>query len=175
MGRGGFAARDGAAGAVQERTRQGGMKLTAPPEDEIPPWTLTGLGEGGAFTQPKSPVQEEGVDGGTWFPRQIARGPRCGAALRFRRSAAILVGPTVPRPVAASFVPARGGNPHVVRGTLVWPAAELSPGSKKKSAPRGAFSLLFSFFTRRGRTSPGRSPKGHRSKPRPLSPCRCTA
>ena len=36
------------------------------------------------------PVQEEGVYGGTWFPRQIARGPRCGAALHFRRNAAIV-------------------------------------------------------------------------------------
>ena len=79
------------------------------------PWTPTKSAE-------ESPVQKEGVDGGTWFhspprcarrgpqwdglwslhswssrrlarhwPRwQIARGPRCGAALRFRRSAAIV-------------------------------------------------------------------------------------
>ena len=32
---------------------------------------------------------QEGAYGGTWFPRQIARGPRCGAALHFRRNAAI--------------------------------------------------------------------------------------
>ena len=37
----------------------------------------------------KSLVQKEGAYGGTWFPRQIARGPRCGAALHFRRNAAI--------------------------------------------------------------------------------------
>ena len=50
------------------------------------------------------------------------------------------------RPVAASFVPARGGNPRVVRGTLVWPAAELSPKSKTKKRPTGRFFFAFFFF-----------------------------
>ena len=36
------------------------------------------------------------------------------------------------------------------------PAAELSPGSKKKKRPTGRFFLLFSLFMRPGRTSPGR-------------------
>ena len=87
MGRGGFAARDGAAGAVQERTRQGGMKLTAPPEDEIPPWTLTGLGEGGASTQPKSPrPRRRGLRGNMVPPSNRARpAVRCRTALPQKR------------------------------------------------------------------------------------------
>ena len=73
---------------------------------------------GKCFHPAKVPCPKRRGLRGNMVPRQIARGPRCGAALRFRRSAAILVEPTVPRleggfprlrPVAASFVPARGG------------------------------------------------------------------
>ena len=84
-----------------------------------------------------TPVQEEGVYGGTWFhspprcarrgpqwdglwslhswssrrlarhwPRwQIARGPRCGAELRFRRSAAIVGGCEAPLLEGVTFAP----------------------------------------------------------------------
>ena len=176
MGRGGFAARDGAAGAVQERTRQGGMKLTAPPEDEIPPWTLTGLGEGGAFTQPKSPrPRRRGLRGNMVPPSNRARpAVRCRTALPQKRRD--FGGADRPAARGRIFRPRpRRKSPRRARNSRLACGGTFPKKQNKKSAPRGAFSLLFSFFRRRGRTSPGRSPRGHRSKPRPLSPCRCTA
>ena len=77
--------------AVPEKNRRGSrcpLPLLKPKSTPDTPAQLAGS----AFTQPKSPVQKEGVYGGTWFPRQIARGPRCGAALHFRRNAAIVGG-----------------------------------------------------------------------------------
>ena len=63
----------------------------------------------GRFTKP-TPVQKEGVYGGTWFPRQIARGPRCGAALHFRRNAAI-VG-------VSGHIPASGRTTGILAPTI---------------------------------------------------------
>ena len=57
--------------------------MSAPPEEEDGP-----LDPQHSLRQ-NPPSKKEGVYGGTWFPRQIARGPRCGAALHFRRNAAI--------------------------------------------------------------------------------------
>ena len=65
-------------GALERGTRPPPHPLAA-----YPKWVARCL------TGPKSLVQKEGVYGGTWFPRQIARGPRCGAALHFRRNAAM--------------------------------------------------------------------------------------
>ena len=75
--------------AAPEKNRRGSRCPLPLLKPKSTPDTPTGLA-GSAFTQPKSPVQKEGVYGGTWFPRQIARGPRCGAALHFRRNAAIV-------------------------------------------------------------------------------------
>ena len=58
--------------------------MSAPPEEEDGP-----LDPQHSLRQ-NPPSKKEGVYGGTWFPRQIARGPRCGAALHFRRNAAIV-------------------------------------------------------------------------------------
>ena len=83
-----FLEREGAAWRYQRKIA-GARKHFCLHEAEMCPGTPQSL-PGSALTQPKFPVQKEGAYGGTWFPRQIARGPRCGAALRFRRSAAIV-------------------------------------------------------------------------------------
>ena len=115
----------------------GGMKLTAPPEDEMPPWTPTKLGEGGAFTQPKSPrSRRRGLRGNMVPPSNRARpAVRCRTALPQKRrdfggadrSSAWKAESFVLRPVAASSrprpvggIPARCGNPPSP------PAAEIS-------------------------------------------------
>ena len=138
----------------------------------------------------QTPVQEEGVYGGTWFhspprmvrrgprwnglwslhswssrrlarhwPRwQIARGPRCGAALRFRRSAAIVGGceapllegvTSAPSGRTEKFGPLCGKTgcgfaaTHVPRrGTLVPPPQ----GSPSSCAVRGIYSAWKRFL-----------------------------
>ena len=80
-----FAAkRERAAGAVQERKRQGDLRPSATEEGWMHPLDPQ------QSLRKNPPSKKEGDYGGTWFPRQIARGPRCGAALHFRRNAAIV-------------------------------------------------------------------------------------
>ena len=139
MGRGGFAAekRTGRWSGPRENA-PGGMKLTAPPEDEMPPWTPTNLGEGGAFTQPKSPrSRRRGLRGNMVPPSNRARpAVRCRTALPQKRrdfggadrSSAWKAESFVLRPVAATprprpvgGIPARCGNPP----SGPWPQAPV--------------------------------------------------
>ena len=65
-----FTKRDGAAWRYQRKIA-GARKRFCLPEAKMRPGTLQSL-LGCALTEPKFPVQKEGVYGGTWFPRQIA-------------------------------------------------------------------------------------------------------
>ena len=67
-----------------KRKAPGGMRVSATPEEEDGPLDPQ------QSLRKNPPSKKEGDYGGTWFPRQIARGPRCGAALHFRRNAAIV-------------------------------------------------------------------------------------
>ena len=138
-----FLERDGAAWRYQRKIA-GAQKLFCPPEAKMRPGTPPSL-LGCALTQPKSPVQKEGAYGGTWFPRQITRGPRCGAALRFRRSAAI-GGPgghfifrrsTHPQFPPGAFLLDRSSGPFSFRAKREWGAGEHPPWRGVTSAPSG--------------------------------------
>ena len=67
-----------------KRKAPGGMRVSATPEEEDGPLDPQ------QSLRKNPPSKKEGDYGGTWFPRQIARGPQCGAALHFRRNAAIV-------------------------------------------------------------------------------------
>ena len=116
--------------AVPEKNRRGSRCLLPLLKQKSTPDTPTRLA-GSAFTQPKSPVQKEGVYGGTWFPRQIARGPRCGAALHFRRNAAIVGGcEALPLGEETSAPSGRKEKPRPLCGKKV-----LRPRRKQKKRP----------------------------------------
>ena len=89
--------------AVQEKSARGSEGYCPTGRRGRAPWTPNKVCG-------KSPVQKEGVYGGTWFPRQIARGPRCGAALHFRRNAAI-VG-------VSGHIPASGRTTGILAPTI---------------------------------------------------------
>ena len=113
----------------------------------------------------------------------IKRGPRCaarsgeqrdGAAWRYQRKIAgarkpfclpeAEMRPGTPRSLSGS-TPLGGGKKRALWAqNRAWPRSARNPRprrnfpqkAKQKSAPRGACCLLFSFFRRPGRTSPGR-------------------
>ena len=114
-----------------------------------PPFTQGRLWLDGLPSPP--PVQKEGVYGGTWFPRKIARGPRCGAALHFRRNAAI-------GPLARSLLD-RSSGPFSFCAKREWGGLGALPLGKEKNAPSGAH-----------REAGPRMARNPSSGPRPQSP-----